>query len=364
MKITADRQEFTAAMRRCLMSDIAAMQDARVELDDGGITITSTDLTATIRERIAADVDGNGNVSLPIQPARNLLAGMTGQTVSLTIDDDRIGITSGSTRGKIQCTGSGDLVSWPDPVVTAKITMDAAALLRMVDVTAPTASHDIGRPHLCGAALKLAGESTASMTSTDGHRLSSIRRDIHGECDHDVEAIIPNEALKAMREPLSHGGDVVLSIGPRHMTVECGSIAISAALVDQQFVRWAQLVPPLRDRWADVSRQELLAACKGVARVAARDKLASVNLVPHIDGPSLDVLASSDVEDMVTRVPVVAHGSAWSAGPVRLNLSYLTTALGLMTCDVVRLDMDGLAPAMLVDEADPDLTIILMPMRI
>jgi len=201
--------------------------------------------------------------------------------------------------------------------------------------------------------------------ATDGHRLA--RRMVAAPA-HEGEpfpgVIIPRKAVGEMLRLVDKMAEPVrLSLSTNKLRLEAGGVTLVTKLIDGTFPDYARVIPKGNDRRCEVEAATLLAAVDRVATISS-ERGRAVKL-GFADGRITIEVSNPDAGTARDEID-----GTYEAEPLEIgfNARYLTDILGVLinagaTSATLHLGNPG-SPAILEAAEAPDLTIVLMPMRV
>jgi DNA polymerase-3 subunit beta len=192
------------------------------------VTIAATDTAMTIKAEIASTNRKEGSLAMNAKLLRDVVKGAAGETVSLVaLDNAWVEIRSGAARYKLAAITGRDFPKIPEPGKGKTATFDSDTIKTLIDRVLFSTSDDKTRMQLNGALFEVS-KGVASMTSTDGHRLS------RATCTSDAEpfsALIPKEALAKLARIV--GGETMFIVEPMRVFIRTAGLVMSSPLITE-----------------------------------------------------------------------------------------------------------------------------------
>lgn len=335
--------------------------------DDGWLTLHATDTRISITERVPADVGKRGKGLVDAKSLANVIKTIPGGDVSLEVLDNYwLSVRSVRSSFKLMGMPENDFPALPDPERGAKgskpvsfATITGHVLSDLIQKTEFSVSTDEARVNLNGVLLESDG-TTATMVSTDGHRLTKYARPLEGLV-LDKGIIIPLKGMREIKRVLDRvPGEVQLGIGDQCLFLKAGELMLSVKLNNVTFPPYKQVIPAAHKREVRVARDELLGALRR-AEVMAPEKTATVRL--RLTEGMLELTADNpDLGVAHQEISVELEGDGLEAG---FNARYLMAALEVIDSEEVRLQFQNeLDPCVIKPGDDTDMTAVVMPMRV
>jgi len=354
----------TVADRRSTMPILAnVLLRAR---DDGYVACASTDLMVALVETIPAEIKSTGSLSVSVRHLHAVVRTLPAGPIRFkALDNHWVQIISGRSEFKLMGLPDSDFPDLPEPSKSAKspakfVDIPAHAFADLLAKTQFSVSTDDARLNLAGALLESDGE-TATMVSTDGHRLTKFSSSGLRGLSLDKGVIIPRKGMTEIKRVLDRaGGEVGFLVRDPHLFVKAENLLLSVKLNNVTFPPYKAVIPTSHERTAQLDRDELLNALRR-AEVMAPEKTATVRLQLSTnkleltaDNPDLGV-AHQELALDYTAEPLTAG----------FNARYLIEALDVIDTDEVCLEFQGeLDPCVIRPVNGPDFIGVVMPMRI
>ena len=335
---------------------------------DGHLVCSATDMTIGLTETMAATVKAPGSVTVGGRHLHGVVRTIPGGSLRIRgLDNHWIHLSSGRSEFKLMGMSESDFPTLPDAASKKKplefSQVPAHAFSDLLSKTLFSVSTDEARVNLNGALLECNGE-TATMVSTDGHRLTRYSCNLPGPQTAGAGIIIPRKGMLEIRRMLDRvQGDVGLAIRDQHLFVHADALQMSVKLNNVQFPPYKAVIPAKCLKWIEISREELLGALRR-AEIMAPEKTATVRL--QLSTGILELTADNpDLGVSKHELAVDYTGDTLVAG---FNAYYLIEVLEAISTDQVALEFQGdLDPCVIKpvgDQGGADLLGVVMPMRI
>ena len=243
---------------------------------DSGLTISGFDDETSAQVSVPAEVSEPGSTLVSGRLLADIARALPDRPVEVTVTAQKMFITCGSAKFTLPTMPVEDYPQLPTmPEVTGSAQVEAFS--EAVSQVVVAAGKDDTLPMLTGIRMEIEG-SRVTLIATDRFRLAI--RDFEWEPareDVAVEVLIPAKALAEVTRSAGGGGRVDLSLGAG---AEIGAEGILGVLVsgqrtttrllDAEFPKVRQLLPPQHTSVAVVEVDPLVQAIKRVALVADR----------------------------------------------------------------------------------------------
>ncbi len=344
------------------------------------IYLAATDLEIGIRTRIAGQITESGAILLPVKTFAGVIGALWEDDVKLVVSNGRaricsqkgefkmVGISADefpSIMGEASRNAQLELTEQPkDEKEIHFLSLDPDVLKWMIRKTAFATSRDDGRYFLNGVhlSLKSAGDGTmVRMAATDGTRLAVAGVMIDQPLEKEVEAIIPNRAVREL-EKLSVSSDVIeIGLQENRIVFDAGDTALISTLLEGQYPDYQKIIPDgsLINLKADTG--DLITVIRRISQMS-NPKLPCVKL--ETEGNRMKVLADDPyVGDAREEMAVENEGD--DVG-IAMNARYLMDALRSVDTQETLIGIDSEVKPVIIrpSSEDRDHLCVLMPVRL
>lgn len=337
----------------------------------GKLVVSATDLHIGITEEVTCEsVAKAGTITLGARYLHSIIKTLPASaTLNLVaLDNHWLAVRYGKRRDEFKMMGQPatdypELATLPKGQAVSKV--DAAALADLIDKTAFSVSDDEARVNLNGALLESDGK-TATMVTTDGHRLTKLSLELAGTPTLTRGIIIPRKGLQEIKRILDRiKGQVGIAVDGQHFYLQTDTgLTLSVKLNNVVFPPYTQVIPKTdlggATRRVTADRIELLDVLRR-AEVMAPEKTATVRLT--LGAGSLQLTADNpDLGVAHQEIEVEYTGATLVVG---FNAHYMIEVLEAIECPRVFLDFTGeLDPCVIRPAEGQDYLGVVMPMRI
>ena len=347
---------------------------------DSGLTISGFDYETSAQVSVPAEVSEPGSTLVSGRLLADIARALPDRPVEVTVTAQKMYITCGSAKFTLPTMPVEDYPQLPEmPGVTGSASVDAFS--EAVSQVAVAAGKDDTLPMLTGVRMEIDGP-RVTLIATDRFRLAI--RDFEWEPARDdvaVEVLIPAKAMIEVSRSGGSGGRVDLSLGAGAEVGAEGILGVlvsgqrtTTRLLDAEFPKVRQLLPPQHTSVAVVDVEPLVQAIKRVALVA--DRGVQVRLA-FSDGEVALSAGGDDAAQANETLPVEFVGAPLT---IAFNPGYLHDGLGSIHASRVAFGFTQASrPAVLrpapetlpeadadgaIAPIDSDHTYLLMPVRL
>lgn len=334
---------------------------------EGQLVCCATDMMTSVTESIPAEIKSTGSLTVGVRHLHGVIKTLpSGDLTFKGLDNHWAQILAGKSEFKLMGMPETDFPKLPQAETGARggkpvkfTTIAGHVLADLINKTQFSVSNDEARVNLNGVLFECDAE-TATMVSTDGHRLTKFTCPMEGP-PLDQGIIIPRKGMLEIRRVVDRvQGEVELGIGDGHLFLRAGELALSVKLNNVTFPPYKQVIPTAHERRVVLPRDELLGALRR-AEVMAPEKTATVRLT--LSEGKLELTADNpDLGVAHQELGVDYEGEELVAG---FNARYLMEVLDAIAGDEVALEFQGeLDPCVVKPVDGPDFLGVVMPMRI
>ncbi len=278
MELTIQQADLAFASAKALASvsaksPLPLLSCLLVEADATGLRITGTDLDVTTSVVVPCTVKRPGRAAVSARHFHDVVRKMPKGEVSLATTDSQCEVRYGEGKNwsRFPTQDAADFPRIPELKADASISLEGAALARMIARTAYSASNEETRPQLNGVLLQ-GTDKQLTLVATDGHRLARCTRsgtfaNLPGE-----GVIIPNRALQAISraaEDATSAVTIEIAGGKNQagFTTQIGAyrVQVLSRLLEGPYPNYEQVIPKNNPREVKCARTALMEAVDIVA---------------------------------------------------------------------------------------------------
>ena len=351
-------------------SSRAALTGAHLDLADGTLVVTGSDLDLTLS--VTTDVAGEAD-GAAVAPARlltDVVRAVPAGSVEFSVTDDgEASIVAGPSEFSIRLIPEED---YPQLAFKDERTQDGASVAfspavsfdglefrEALSQVVKSASSDDSRPILTGVLMTAESEGQLRLVSTDSYRLSV--RDLEGSSilgEHE-RVLVPSRALGELQRLIADSDEVTLKLAEHYAQFVVGAVQLTTRLIPGDFPNYHGLIPTNHPNCLTANREQLLEVVRRV-RLLAQDST-PIRLV--MSSENLEVIAiTHDVGKANESMDAQYEGEGLT---VAFNPGYLIDGIEATTGDEVTLQTaDAVKPALLRSVGNESFLYLLMPVRV
>ncbi|WP_337243493.1 DNA polymerase III subunit beta [Luteimonas sp. gir] len=332
-----------------------------VQVQDGQLSLTGTDLEVEMVSRRAVDDAQDGETTIPARKLFDIVRALPdGSKVAISQSGDKITVQAGRSRFTLASLPAGDFPSVDEVEATERIAVPEAALKELIERTAFAMAQQDVRYYLNGLLFDL-GETRLRCVATDGHRLALCETELETAVQTKRQIILPRKGVTELQR-LLEGGDKILELelGRNHLRVKRDDVTFTSKLIDGRFPDYEAVIPIGADREVAVDRELLRAALQRVA-ILSNEKYRGVRVevspgMLRINAHNPEQEEAHEEVEADTKVDELAVG---------FNVNYLLDALTALRGEQVILKLrDANSSALVREAADERSRHVVMPLRL
>lgn len=332
-----------------------------LQLSAHQFSLTATDLEIQITAVVPCSSSMSGAVTVPARKLIDIFRSLDDEAVPmLSYSGTNLTIKTQHSQFKLTTLPAADYPLAEDEVSELEFSLQASALMRLLQATNFAMAQQDVRVYLNGLFLEIDAKSITAVTA-DGHRMAVCRLADDALHQHH-RLLIPKKGVQEMLRLLATITDepVVISASKNHISLVTSQFRFSSKLIEARFPPYARAIPKDYERSVLVDRDHLKRALSRIV-ILANEKLRAVVLRME---PQLLTLAASnkEQEEGVETLVVETQGESLAIG---LNATYLLDVLNYFGEGMLKLSFGDTDSSILVQRlGDDNYQYIIMPMKL
>ncbi|HSR71330.1 MAG TPA: DNA polymerase III subunit beta [Kiloniellales bacterium] len=346
---------------------IPILSNVLIEVEDGRLAMTATDMDLTIVDAVSADASQPGATTASAHTLYDIVRKLPeGSQVEIASagDGGQITLQAGRSVFTLATLPKEDFPSTGDGEQPHNFTLQPAELRNLIDRTRFAISTEETRYYLNGIylhATKAGDIAVLRAVATDGHRLARFEMPLPDGAAGMPGVIVPRKTVNELRKLIDEADQAVeVALSETKIRFTFGSTVLTSKLIDGTFPDYERVIPSGNDKTIQIDCRSFAQAVDRVSTISS-EKSRAVKLV--IEDGGLTLSASSPENGTATEELEVSYG-----GPhieIGFNSRYLLDIASQIEGDEAQLDMaDSSSPTILRDPADASALYVLMPMRV
>ena len=372
MKFKADRATLLKALAHIQSvaekrNTIPILANAMIEVRDGKLSFTATDMEIAIVEDVAASVSRDGATTAPAATLYEIVRKLPeAAEIELELAGEQLKLRAGRYATSLVTLPTDDFPSMTAGELPHRFKLSRLALCGLIDRTRFAISTEETRYYLNGIYFHAADGDGGKMlraVATDGHRLARVEEPIPDGASGMPGVIIPRKTVAELRKLLDEeAGDVEVALSDTRIQFKAGAITLTSKLIDGTFPEYERVIPKDNDKVLRVGKKDFADA---VARVAAISSERS-RPVKMALSPDLLTLSAASPEQGTASEELDGGRVSYTSGPLEIGFQarYLNDITDQISESVEFHFSDGSAPTVVRDASDASALYVLMPMRV
>lgn len=379
MKFRCERDDLLAAVQfasRAISNraTLPVLSGLRIEAtEEGTVVVAATDLELTMETSFKAGVDEPGKLIVPGRLFGEMSRSLGAGQVSVHGTDGEVEIGSGRGQFRVKSLAPDDYPALPledkaSESESISVEVDAALLSTSLSQAVRAASGDESRQVLTGVLWEVEA-GTLTLAATDSYRLAVRTLKVTGGGAEVRRVVVPSRTLAELGRALTGSGGTVKAQIKENLIAftipssgsegsGSGESVIGSRFIEGEFPNYKQLIPQGYANALTVDRESLLEVTRRVGLLAQNNLPVKLSLASELE-------VSANTPDVGEGQEVLEAEYEGDPLVIAFNPQFLIDGASAVTTDRLVLEAgDGLKPAILRGEGEPDFTYLLMPVRL
>lgn len=365
MKFTVSQASLATALnivsKGLTSSTLPILSGVYVRAEEGTLEFQTTDLSISVRHRIAANVEEPGAVVIPGKILQNMVRNLPDAAVAFEDTDHTVVITCGKATFRLNTLSANDFPEFPQLAFDSQVELPREVLSAMVEKVYKVTSKDKSRPLLQGILLTV-GDNSLRLVATDSYRLAVCDTSVEtSSLEGSFEMIIPGVAFHDVLSLPSDSDAMVIGATPSQVVFAFGNTTYVARRIEGQFPNFKQLLPASCTTTVQVPLAEFAGALKRVSVIATGNP--SIRFDVDADGQLVTMSAVSPEQGEVhEEINCEVAGETMAIG---LNYHYVNDCIAAVAGkDTVTLELqDASRPGVFKSYDKINYLYLVMPVR-
>jgi DNA polymerase-3 subunit beta len=338
------------------------LSNVLLEIDNGMLTLTATDLEIQVASRNEADSTRAAEpTTVSARKLQDILRSLPeGSTIALDIQDRRLQIRAGKSKFSLQTLPAADFPKLaPSGDASVSVELSQAELKRLFGLVHYAMAQQDIRYYLNGLLLSLSQDGIA-VVATDGHRLA-LATSPRALQSLKTDVILPRKAVLELTKLLAESdAPVRMEVRDNQVAFSFGVVELVTKVVDGKFPDYQKVVPSGYRKQFHISSEVLRQALQRAA-ILSNEKFRGVRWV--LTENSLRVVSSNtEQEEAEEELEIDYAGEALDIG---FNVGYLLDVLNNVPAEQIECSLGDANSSMLITlPGNPNFRYVVMPMRI
>ncbi len=348
---------------------IPVLSNVLIEVADGQLTFSTTDLEFGVNVVIGAETKGEGKVTVNAKTLSEFVNSLPSGKINLVEKEKVLTVENSSSSADFNVISADEFPPLPKPTGKPDFKVNGNIFTKGIEQVIISSATDDSRPVLTGILFE-ATNRRLSMVGVDSYRLSRKVIDIErigaGEFKHVVPAKTLSEVARIARDLCEEKDfvDVYLLKDKNQMIFKINNVEVSTRLIEGEFPEYQQILPKDASYKFSVDKDSFAKTVK-VVSIFARSAIGNKAIFEFIPAKNLLKLSAqvADVGENESNVEVYdVQGENLKTA---FNTSFLNDVISVIEGEEIIFETNGAtAPGVFKDKDDKDLLHIIMPMRL
>ena len=294
MKFKINKEHFATGLRQVAnvvssKPPMPILNNVLIKAVDGRVMLTTTNFDLGIRCSIKAEVESEGEITLPVKKLAAIISSMPKQEVTFESDDGQTArLRSGDYSNRFNGLKGEDFPPLPSFVDQHSYELPPQELLNMLRSVSYAQSTDENR-YILNSVFFNFSEGKLTLVATDGKRMALIARDMKIDNEDEGSIILPAKTVSELEKLLGQGKVAKISFNERQVAFDIevgddsienglvGSIYLVSKIVEGTYPNYKQVIPKEAEQRIKIDRELMLETINRIS-IMTNDKQNSVKL--------------------------------------------------------------------------------------
>jgi len=340
---------------------LAILSNILVQISDGTMTLTGTDLEVEMVTRLAVDSPESDEVTLPGKKFIDICKALPENTeIELSTSNDRCAIRSGRSRFTLSTLPASEFPNIEAVTSPFELSLTQKEFKQLIENTQFCMAQQDVRYYLNGLLLEISPDKLVAV-ATDGHRLALSELNGHFDVTEPRQIIIPKKGVNELARLLDDSDDrLTIKLSENHIRIELDDMSFTSKLIDGKFPDYQQVIPQNCEKKISCDREQLRQAFMR-ASVLSNEKYRGI-LLQFSAGRLNATVHNPEQEEAEEQIEIDYDDETFEIG---FNVAYFQEALSVIREERVVLNMTDTNHSCLVQgEGNTSNRYVIMPMRL
>ena len=337
-----------------------------IEAEQNTLTLSSTDMDISIKEKINCNVIDPGATTLNAQIIFDIIKKLpdTSEVEFISNDGKMLTIRTNVSKFSLSCLPKDEFPIIDDELKGQRLTVKSQIIFNLIDKTRFAISNEETRYFLNGLYFNISKNNNLSkltFVGTDGHRLAMSSAETDLFKNEVPGVIIPKKTINELSKLLSEETDEIgIDISSNKIIFYINNITLISKLIDGNFPDYARVIPNNNQQHLKVNRLNLLDAVDRVSTIA-NEKSPSIKFKLF---KNLINLSTTNNENSTATEDIKSNydGNEIEIG---FNSKYIMDILDNLESEEIKISFnDSSTPIIAQEQFSSNITYVLMPMRV
>ena len=337
-----------------------------IEAKENHLVLSATDMDISITDKLHCNIIETGSTTVSAHTFYDIIRKLpdTSEIEIISNDGKIMSLRAGKSKFSLGCLPKEDFPIIEIGDLQNELNIDSQKFLQLIEKTRFAISNEETRYFLNGIYFhtKQVGQSAIlSLVATDGHRLAKFDFDFKNSDLDAPGVIIPKKTVNELYKLLNdYQGSIKMNLNSNKMVFFVGDSILITKLIDGNFPDYKRVIPKDNNNILKVNRQNFSSAVDRVSTITNdKSPVIKFKLLNNLmNMSSVNVESGTATEDIITNY----SGDEIEIG---FNSKYMLEMLNSLEDDKITLKFkDSASPVIAIEESNPELIYVLMPMRV
>lgn len=323
------------------------------------LTLTTTNLEIGVITKIGANVEKEGEITIPSRLLTEFVSLNTDKNINLSLDEQKLTLHSDHYNAHINGLAAADFPPVPENSQGKKIKVSFPPFLAAINSVVFSAAIDETRPVLTSVYCQF-NKNELIMAATDSYRLSEKK--IPVQSDYQGVILIPARSLLEVARSINpETAEIELIISENQIEFSSEQTKIVSKLLSGTFPEYQQIIPKDFKTVAEIKTKELISALK-IAIAFSRENANNVSFNIFPDDKLEIVALSPQLGDNTATLKTKISGEKMS---IAFNARFLVDALEIIKSEEIILKLiNSSSPGLIQGLQQKDFSYVVMPLKL
>ena len=369
MKFTVSQSSLTQALA-IVMKGVASattlpiLSGVLIRAQEGVLEFQTSNYTISIRHRIAAHIEEEGQMVVPCKMLTNITKTLPDAPVVFELDERQVLISCEKSSFRLNTLDAGDFPEFPTYALESTVELPRDVLAEMVGRVKRVTSTDKTRPIL-GGVLMTVENNTIRLVGCDSIRLAVCDTQVEtSSLEGSFELNVPADAFNDALSIMSDQPKVLVGASDTQVVFEGGNTTYVSRRIEGTYPNYRTIIPSTCMTSAKIDVDEFNAALKRVAVIASASSNPIVKFDIDVEAGVLALSSTTNDQDRAREtVDIEAEGES---GTIAFNYHYIFDCLNALSKEKeIALELENYNKAGLFKSYDKiNCLYLIMPVRV
>ena len=307
-------------------STLPILSGVLIKATDGVLEFQTSNYTISIRHRVAARVEEEGETVIPCKMLSNITKTLPDAPVSFEVADRQARIACEKSSFKLNTLDPTDFPEFPTIALERSVELPCDILSEMVGRVWRVTSTDKNRPVLNGVYMTVENN-TVRLVATDSYRLAVCDTQVEtSSLEGSFELNVPAEAFNDALSIMGSQGTIMIGSTDTQVVFAAGNTTYVSRRIEGTYPNYKALLPPTCATTVKIDVEAFSAALKRVAVVAQANSAVKFEISAETGTMGLSAI-SNDQDQAQETIDIEVEGAS---GVIAFNYHYIFGCLNVL----------------------------------